>query len=151
MGQTWPKCMGWAGLGWADGPAQSPNGLVTVHQHSTSPRCILQQNVNYSRSACKCKAGQQEKKMIREQEGPRGGVEAVLAEAVLLSRWFQRRSFSLFVFFSAAPSSSYSFRFFSLFSLSSPFCPSVSLSWFSPFCFGLSPFFFFSFLLPLFL
>ncbi|KAJ6885708.1 hypothetical protein NC651_026379 [Populus alba x Populus x berolinensis] len=49
------------------------------------------QNVNYSRSACKCKAGQQEKKMIGEQEGTRGGVEAVLAEAVLLSRWFQRR------------------------------------------------------------
>ena len=38
MGQTRPKCMGWAGqahlhgLGWR--PSPSPNGLVTMHQHS---------------------------------------------------------------------------------------------------------------------
>ena len=41
MGQTRPKCMGWAGqahlhgLGWR--PSPSPNGLVTVHQHSNQP------------------------------------------------------------------------------------------------------------------
>ena len=41
MGQTRPKCMGWAGqahlhgLGWRPNP--SPNGLVTVHQHSNQP------------------------------------------------------------------------------------------------------------------
>ena len=83
----------------------------------TSPRCILQQNVNYSRSACKCKAGQQEKKLIREQEGTWGGVEAVLlTEAVLLSRWFQRRS-SFFLFLSV-----FSFLPSSAASLSSSFC-----------------------------
>ena len=129
------------------GPAQAQRGWLLCISTVTNPRCILQQNVNYSRSACKCKAGQQEKKMIREQEGTWGGVEAVLlAEAVLLSRWFQRRSsFFLFlsVFFFSSLLCRFSF-FFLLFCFFS-FVSLVSLLSFYRSILPLLPFFSFFF------
>jgi len=57
--------MGWAKLG------PKPNGLVTVYKHSNQPPHHLLQNVNYSRSACKCRQG-------AEQEGNKRGSRRLL-------------------------------------------------------------------------
>ena len=144
MGRIRPRSMGWA---W---PGPKPNGLVTVHQHSNQPLDHLLQNVNYSRSACKCRQGLS-KETTGQREVTWGGGGAIVAveglrwPAVLLLRWRDcggRRScsffflsllcfFVLFCFF---------FFFFSVFSLHS----SLSLFFFSSVLL-LSFFFFFPF------
>jgi len=165
MGRTRPRSVGWA---W---PGPKPNGLVTVHQHSNQPLHHLLQNVNYSRSACKCRQGLSKRKQNGAAWGYLGRRRC--GAVLLLSRWRDcggRRSCSFFFlsllffflfFFSFGLQTILPLLLFFFFFRSSPFSPRLLFSsvlfsrfFFFPFflCFpSLLPlFFFFSFSLSVF-
>jgi len=131
MGRTRPRSVGWAS------PGPKPNGLVTVHQHSNQPLHHLLQNVNYSRSACKCRQGLSK----RKQNGAAGGYlgrQRCGAVRCCWRRWCCCRGGGTAVAGGVAPSSSSpSSFFFSSFFLS-VFRP-FSRFFFSFFSFGPLP------------
>ena len=160
MGQTRPKCMGWVGqahlhgLGWR--PSPSPNGLVTVHQHSNQPTLHFAAERELFTFCMQVQAGAAEEEndrgaggyLGRRRGGSAGGggaAVAVVPTAVLLFPL----SLCFFLFFPPLPLLfllPFVLFFFFLLFLSSLY----SLSIVQSFPFSL-PFFFFFGSLPLFL